>query len=469
MAAFKEGGPLWIELERDERFHRVYKIAHRVRVEDFGPSDSDIGVVEGPWVALNCPELPQPGDSYLMEDESDSWVYCLPNATVKRQADQTPDSPVQFYTVEQQFTSRAIERRIQQNREDPLLEHDVFSFSSTKFTEEAVNDRFGSRIQYSSHEAIRGPQNEWDMGRLTIKVEHISATLDLESIGSLMNTLNDAPIWGCPTRTLKLSDCVVSQLFWAFSTYYKQSFTFEQWIRQDSPLDPPSSGWDRDVLDESTKVLRGRWRNFGTATAPSWQWVLIGNPNPNNPGDFVRFQDVNGNLTRVVLDGAGRPYAPTGGATTAGCVVGGTSPMQWDVQSAWPAYYASLNGTLLDYLGSPGCSWQKTGIQSPANIINGGVITATLEYVVATTLWTLTVTGLRSAVGNALGDQKWTQTTANWHGNGTNTLTGDSGNSVYSPTTAIVSAAAANEPGSVHIEKYPSGSFLELGLATSFE
>lgn len=64
------------------------------------------------------------------------------------------------------------------------------------------------------------------------------------------------------------------------------------------------SGFDRDLLDEGTKVLHGRWASTG-------KWTLLDingvPPDPENPQHFDRFTDRNGNPARVLLDGSGRP------------------------------------------------------------------------------------------------------------------------------------------------------------------
>jgi hypothetical protein len=62
--------------------------------------------------------------------------------------------------------------------------------------------------------------------------------------------------------------------------------------------------WDRDLLDEGTKALRGHWNTDGTLPRT---WVLDGSPSVLNPNDFVTTQDTNGNFSTVLLDGHGLP------------------------------------------------------------------------------------------------------------------------------------------------------------------
>lgn len=73
------------------------------------------------------------------------------------------------------------------------------------------------------------------------------------------------------------------------------------------------SGWDRDLLDEGTKVLNGRWSANGNYIV-----VDIGGaaPDPDNPAHFIRFQDRNGNTGRVLLNGAGLPAEIRAGEDT---------------------------------------------------------------------------------------------------------------------------------------------------------
>ncbi len=65
------------------------------------------------------------------------------------------------------------------------------------------------------------------------------------------------------------------------------------------------SGWDRDVIDEGTKALRGKW---SAANDLPRRWILDPNADAANPMDYVRATDPHGNITKVILDGAGVPF-----------------------------------------------------------------------------------------------------------------------------------------------------------------
>jgi len=73
-------------------------------------------------------------------------------------------------------------------------------------------------------------------------------------------------------------------------------------------------GWDKDLNDEGTKVLSGRWNR----TTGAWEDVNVNGspPNPMNPAHFIRYKDKLGENARVILDGAGRPYDPDHPPTT---------------------------------------------------------------------------------------------------------------------------------------------------------
>jgi hypothetical protein len=125
-------------------------------------------------------------------------------------------------------------------------------------------------------------------------------------------------MWGMPARTVKLSEAQVERKYYAsLLTYFTRSLTFEC-----NPL-----GWDRDLLDEGTKVLYGQYvyldgQPSGPPAPPTGgpprpadpvMWKLLPldehgtTGDPANPTHFVTYLDRLGNPGRVVLNGKGIP------------------------------------------------------------------------------------------------------------------------------------------------------------------
>jgi len=66
---------------------------------------------------------------------------------------------------------------------------------------------------------------------------------------SMVNTLNVAPLWGCPARTVKLEPPTWERRFYgACYKYFNRVLEFTV-----------SADFDRDNLDEGTKCVRGYW------------------------------------------------------------------------------------------------------------------------------------------------------------------------------------------------------------------
>lgn len=299
-------GPRKWSLVRDDMGHREYKLTQRVQ------SNTPL---DGPGRALLTPGLPVPGSFWIIDNEVDLWAWCRWNVNVVPVVDNEPNKQ---WDLEFTFSTKPWGKRCQETQiEDPLLVPQEVSGNFIKYQEEGGYDRFGNAIRNSAHELIRGPQNEWDCTRYSIKIKQNVPDLQLGLCCAMRDCVNQAPLWGLKQRFIKLTDFSWERKFWGTCfVYYERNFTFEAFIRllQD-PNDPfvianggnaiQVSGWDRELLDEGTKVLNGHWDN---ATG---NWVLdkINGqpPDPKNPAHFRRFQDPQGNYCRVTLDGAGKP------------------------------------------------------------------------------------------------------------------------------------------------------------------
>lgn len=289
MAATVVGGPGAVRSwsgERDDDAHRTYKVKQLVKA-DFA---------DGPNTVMNCPELPQIGDLWLFYDDVDTWAFCWPTRTVTPFMVKEGD-PGRDWEVETTFTTRPVPRRcLQQEPEDPLLEPQKVSGTFVKYTVEAITDMAGDLILNSAHEQLHGPAVEFDANRPTVKIEQNVPSLELELFASMVDTVNDAPLWGLNARCVKLSNVSWERLFYG-NCYYYYKRTLE--------FDISYNSFDRIVLDEGTMVLHGYW----SQTDDSWVVAPIEGvtPDPSNPLHFIQFTDRMNQPAHVILNGAGLP------------------------------------------------------------------------------------------------------------------------------------------------------------------
>lgn len=283
-AVVKDGVYSW-EGSRDKDGHRRFVVEHLVQA----------ATTDGPYIVMNAPGLPSIGSYWLFDSDSDVWAFCTPVCKVSIHKERKGD-PNRWWVVEQEFTTRPMIRCQDFNIEDPMLEPDRVSGSFVKYTVEAAFDRFGELVKSSSHEMFRGPQVEFDRNRPTVRIEQNRANLELSLFASMIDTVNDATLWGLGARRVKLSNASWERkVYGVCGFYYVRTFDF----------DIDYNTFDRDLLDEGTKALNGHW----DPDNGHWELDRIGGqpPNPANPQHFSRYKDRNGENARVILDGTGRP------------------------------------------------------------------------------------------------------------------------------------------------------------------
>lgn len=429
MAGVYFGVKTW-KLTRDEAGYREYRAVHRVATTDSN---------DGPARVLATPGLPLPGSVWNFKNDLDIWVWCRANAEVRPVVE--PGSNDEW-EIEQIYSNRPPAPGSTQAQrcqdlavEDPLLEPQKVSVSFVKYQEEATHDRFGMPIRSSSHEMLRGPQVEFDVTRWTVKIEQNVAAHNLPLVDSMRDTVNDTTLWGFPRRCVKLSNFTMEKVYYGqCSVYYKRTFEF----------DINGRTFDRDLLDEGTKVLNGHWDNT------TGEWVLdnVGGdaPDPNNPQHFVRYKDRNGENLRVVLNGAGVPA----GAVT------GLDRQFIAIQGGVGGDTTNLNKAVTD-----GDFWvQFNGDIAPAewnilvNYPKGSVATVSGAYYVAL-VQTLghapasNPTKWRSLPFGLFVEGLWSAATTYTRGD-------------------VVEDSQEEAAGVVHVEKYGESNFLLLGIPTVF-
>lgn len=303
-------------LDRDRDGNREYTALYLVGC----PSTT------GPVGALEAPGLPLPGDQWTEGGGSDPWAFCKLDAKVTPYPGANTDGPNIFFEVEVKFSSKGDDKKCKDEQlDDPLLIPDRISGGFTKYQEEATYDRFGAPITTSANEQYRGPQVEFDRSRPTIKIEQNRALLQLNTWSQMVETLNDAPLWGLPARCIKLSNASWERKFYGRCyLYYTRTFEFEVNVRIDTETTSPTfgqlvSGFDRDLLDEGTQCLRGDWNrdstssNYGKWEVDFYKSGSTVLPVPHVPAiasDYAQFRDWSGNTGKCILDGAGLPANP---------------------------------------------------------------------------------------------------------------------------------------------------------------
>lgn len=283
-------------VDRDEEGHRNYKVKHLVLADNYN---------EGPSQVLVAAGLPNIGAFWDYGTDLDDWAFCTPQRSVKRFTNVPQNQKFLYWEVTSNFTTNQETKRCQdESIEDPLLEPDRISGSFVKYTKEVTRDKDGNRIKTSSHEIIKGAQVEFDHNRPTVTISQNRPSLGLEEFSPMVDTVNDSTLWGLGPRKIKLSNVSWSrEIFGTCDYYYVRTFEF----------DVDFNGFDKEALDEGTKVLNGHWSTdqTGTGTGLASTWVLDdidgSPPNKNNPQHFIRYKDRNGENSRVVLNGNGEP------------------------------------------------------------------------------------------------------------------------------------------------------------------
>lgn len=264
-------------VDRDKEGHREYELVTRVLTT---------AATDGPATVMNAAGLPTVGSTWSFGGDSDPWAFCWPTMSVKPQIKTEPN---RHWTVKQKFSTRPMQRCQDTTIEDPLAEPDRISGTFVKYLRNTEVDRNDKKIASSSHELITGIQK--DDARATVTIEQNVMSLDLEQFTEMMNTVNDAELWGLSSRKVKLGAITWSRQMWGVCNYYYvRRFEFE--IRFE--------GFDlTDIVDTGFK--RYNWEKYGD--------VGTGHEYRDDPTKFCVDKDDNDENTpeRILLNGYGSP------------------------------------------------------------------------------------------------------------------------------------------------------------------
>lgn len=334
MAATLLGHVDW-SMERDSMGHRDYNITWLVSTDD--PLDD-------PSIVMTCPGLPTIGSAWNFGNGVDAWALCWPNFKFTPLVTHEPNT---WWFVEQKFSTHPIQRCQNTSIENPLMEPYKVGGGFTKRTRLIDSDKDGIPIRSSSQQRFTGGELEFDDNRPSVTVSFNTLLWPGNLFAEMMDTVNDAPLWGLPTRAIKLSNATFQRNLWGVCNFYfTVNYEFELVVKTD-PDTNQFTGWDRYISDRGNRVLRGyspgSWEivrgdangnpiqpttnNNATNPLTGVAWAVgdlvqpgtqmnpdapdpTNNDKPNylNPNNYEAFRmAADGEITEAFLDGKGRP------------------------------------------------------------------------------------------------------------------------------------------------------------------
>jgi hypothetical protein len=281
---------------------------------------------------LNASGLPSIGSGLSLTGftGSDSWAWCRPEASVRIAPQIKEGDPAQYYVVETTYSNKPRWRCQDLEISNPLLEPQRISGGFRQAQKEMRTNLDGKKLVYSSGQPITGPQVMMDYAAPSVHVEQNVGSLALSTITMMVNTVNDRTIWGVPARFMKLAGVMWERkVYGRCGYYYTRSFDFEV---NNFTVDKNGDliGWDKEVYDGSTQVLRGYWYPQavlpnGNADPDKDKYIIDGttyrtvdtNIEPTGTGvadvlkvpqsDVIAYRDRNGAYSQCALDGHGLP------------------------------------------------------------------------------------------------------------------------------------------------------------------
>ncbi len=442
----------------DKEGYRVYKVQFKVETDG---TDMVVAATE----AMVCPGLPVYGDIWPV----DPWAYCRYDTACKQMSGYKDEKGI-FWVVDKTYSSKPDQKKLckDQRTDDPLLEPQKISGQFVKEKEEALRDRFGNQILTSSFEQINGPKNEWDKNHLSIKIEQNVPDLQLPLLSSMQNCLNQYPMWGLPKRCIKLGNSPWERKFYGNCyKYFTRTLEFDIRLEFDDETGQWISGWDRDITDEGTRVLKGRWEKV---TGPSGNQVFTGkwaldkingaDPDKSNPAHFVRLKDFNDENTKMLLDGNGKPYVPefllkVPESLTAGLNIGG----DLNVDDGYRYVVTAVNSA-----GETTPSQAASAKPQDTRTFPGGGLLQTVALV-----WKAVQGAASYKVYQSIGAADYKLLASGVAATATPSYVDDgsfTASGAAPPDTNDAVTPVYPKPGVRHVEKYQEADFFQLGIPT---
>jgi len=260
--------------------HRTYNVKFLVESDD---------IEDGPQAVTYCAGLPNVGATWTYGNDNDAYALCTPivncETMLKREANY-------WWILSYEFTTKPWLLCLNQQLTHPASMPDIISGSFISYSERTNKRRRGDTGTSASGKPIMSSSLEpiWvdkDKNRPTVSIQQTRVNLELAMISQMIDTLNDATLWGLPPRCVKLRNVPWQRLVWGTCSYYfKRNLEFE--IKY-------------DTFDETEIRDAGhRWLNPEKLAKDPYL-------DPTNPDNFTAAVDANGNIQKsVLLNGAGQ-------------------------------------------------------------------------------------------------------------------------------------------------------------------
>ena len=218
MTASISGGPRSWSSSTNQDGHTDYHVIYLVKCT----SSAD-----DPSVAATAAGLPAVGAPYMSSsfpngysiNGGNPWAFRWPNIEFSIHQEKEGD-PNYWYKADVLFSTRPLERCMTSLPANPLSEPAKISGSFTKFTREALVDLYGYPLLYSSLEPITGQVVERDYNTASVAIEMNFGSFGGGTWAPMIDTVNNATLWGLPPRCVKLSNVKWQRKLYSLCTFF---------------------------------------------------------------------------------------------------------------------------------------------------------------------------------------------------------------------------------------------------------
>ena len=244
---------------------------------------------DGPQTVTFASGLPFVGQPWNYGNDFDSGAYCTPFIGITQHGPAEEDGEP-FWILEYKFTSRPRANCQDYQYDNPVLRPPKVSGSFIERSIKVRKDKDGEDILTTSHELVEVQETK---AYPVVQIEQYGLDLGLSTFSTMVNGVNDAPLWGLAARTVKLSNVSWQKLQWGSCfDYYTRFLDFEINF----------STWDHSYIpNKGQKMIRGAWV-YTPPPVDTWLYSIDEGADADNPTDYIDAYDPRGSSVENWLD-----------------------------------------------------------------------------------------------------------------------------------------------------------------------